>query len=82
MRDKRRFREELNPDRNCSAESCHVMTSTSEKSTNEEVDEIAQWRDVDVIPKSTIVTTSRSGSVDVGNHKAAADCLRCMVGRR
>ena len=37
----------------CSAESCHVMTSTSEKPTNEEVDKIAQWQDVDVIPRST-----------------------------
>ena len=56
MRGKRRFRKELNLDRlavQCSAESCHVMTNTNEKLTNEEVDEIAQWRDVDVIPKST-----------------------------
>ena len=55
MRGKRRFRKELNLDRlavQCSAESCHVMTNTNEKLTNEEVDEIAQWRDVDVIPKS------------------------------
>ena len=37
----------------CSTESCHVMTSTSEKFTKEEVDEIAQWQDVDVIPRST-----------------------------
>ena len=45
MRGKRRFPEELNLDRlsvQCSAESCHVMTSTSEKLTNEEVDDIAQ----------------------------------------
>ena len=46
MRSKRRFRKELNLDRlavQCSAESCHVMTSTSEKPINGEVDEIAQW---------------------------------------
>ena len=29
------------------------MTSMSEKLTNEEVDDMAQWQDVDVIPKST-----------------------------
>ena len=29
------------------------MTSTSEKLTYEEVDEMAQWQDVDMIPKST-----------------------------
>ena len=31
-----------------SAESCHLMTSMGEKLTNEEVDEMVQWQDVDV----------------------------------
>ena len=45
MRRKRRFRKELNLDRfavQCSAESSHVMSSTSEKPTNKEVNVIAQ----------------------------------------
>ena len=40
----------------CSAKSCHVMTSTSEKPTNEKVDEIAVAR----CGRDQIVTTSRS----------------------
>ena len=55
VRGKRRFQKRLNMGnfQQCSAESRHVMTSTSEKLTYEEVDEKAQWQDVDMIPKST-----------------------------
>ena len=55
VRGKRRFQKRLNLGsfQQCSAESRHVMTSTSEKLTFEEVNEMAQWQDVDMIPKST-----------------------------
>ena len=45
------------------AESCHVMTSMGEKLTNEEVDEMVQWQDVET---------------DQSQHRARVACETCV----